>query len=213
MLSADSRESIFSRRPVMAAQFVLLLRRLMRWAEVDRAVFFGILTKIWGLGSGAVTVLLIASRFTPAVQGYYYTFSSLLAVQVFVELGLGTVIIQFASHEWSKLGLDEHRRIVGAPDALSRLISLGRVASKWYIIGGGIVAVGVGCAGYIFFSQSPRPGIEWMTPWFALSVLCGMNLCLVPVILIGSKRWFSTKSISFLIIPFIRECRYRAVPG
>ena len=82
-----------------------LLRRILHKAEIDRPVFFGLLTKIWAVGAGLVTAFLIVKHFSPAVQGYYYTFASLLALQVFVELGLGTVLVQFAAHEWSRLSL------------------------------------------------------------------------------------------------------------
>lgn len=168
-------------RSVALSQSIAVLQRLLRRAEADSAVLFGILSSIMRLGSGPVTALLIAFYFTPELQGYYFTFGSLLALQVFVELGLGTVIIQFASHEWSRLGLDERRRIVGSPEGLSRLASLGRLAFRWYAIAGGIIAVGLGLAGYGFFSQSPHLGIDWVVPWFVLCVLTGIRLCLVPV--------------------------------
>jgi hypothetical protein len=38
---------------------------------------------------------------TAVEQGFYYTFGSVLALQVFVKLGLVTVIVQMASHEWN----------------------------------------------------------------------------------------------------------------
>jgi len=157
-----------------------VLQRLLHWAEVDRAVAYGILANGWSLISGPVTLFLIATHFSTTVQGYYYTFGNVLALQVFVELGLANVIIQFASHEWSKLDLDGKRRIIGEPEALSRLVSLGRIAFLWYLVAGGIVAAGVGLGGYIFFSQSAYPGIDWVAPWFILCILSGINLWLVP---------------------------------
>ena len=95
--------------------------RFLRWAGVDRPIALSISARMWGLISGPVTMLLIAARFSKEVQGYYFTFSSLLALQVFLELGLGQVIVQFASHEWSHLGLDSTGRIAGSPAAMSRL--------------------------------------------------------------------------------------------
>ncbi len=55
---------------------------------IDRAVFYGILTRAWQFLAAPVTLLLIASRFSPEQQGFYYTMGSLLALQVFFELGL-----------------------------------------------------------------------------------------------------------------------------
>lgn len=157
------------------------LRRLLLKAEVDRAVIFGVLTTLRSFVIGPVTALLIAFYFTPELQGYYYTFGSLLALQIFAELGLGTVIIQFASHEWSGLSLDQSRRITGSATSLSRLVSLGRVAFRWYAVAGGLVATGLGIGGYIFLSQSPDPGFHWVAPWATLCLFTGVRLCLVAV--------------------------------
>lgn len=149
--------------------------------ELDRAVFYGLITKLWGLCSGPVTAILIATKFTPEIQGYYYTFATILALQVFIELGLGTVIVQFASHEWSKLKLNESGHIEGDNDSLSRLSSIAVIASKWYFMGGLLVTIGVGIGGYIFFSTSPDTGVHWRSPWFTLCVIEGISICLVPV--------------------------------
>ena len=155
-------------------------RELLHKIEVDRAVFFGILTKVWSIVSGPLTALLIILKFNPELQGYYYTFSSLLALQVFVELGLGTVIIQFASHEWSKLKLDNQGSITGDKHALSRLVSLANITFKWYLVGGVIIAFGLGLGGYLFL-KSQASNISWSSPWFALCFFTGISVCLIPV--------------------------------
>jgi hypothetical protein len=161
--------------------FIKIRENLKRF-EIDRAVFFGLLTRIWGLCAGPVTAILIAIHFTPAIQGYYYTFATILALQVFVELGLGTVIVQFASHEWSKLNLDGSGHIVGDRDALSRLVSIAKIAINWYLLGGIIVSIGLGMGGYIFFSTSPaNETVNWVAPWFLLSLATGISISLVPV--------------------------------
>jgi hypothetical protein len=149
--------------------------------EVDRPIVYGLAGRIWSFLSAPVTVVLITSRFTRELQGYYYTFNSLLGLQIFVELGLSIVVAQFASHEWSKLEWDPKFGLSGDADALSRLVSLGRVAMRWFAIGAAIVAVGLGSGGYLFFSQTPSHGIIWAAPWFALCLACAANLCLTPV--------------------------------
>ena len=154
---------------------------LLRRAQVTRATAWGIVTVGWRVLAGPVSITLIITRFTPELQGYYYTFASVLALQVFVELGFSRIVTYFAGHEWAKLSLDPQGRIVGDADALSRLVSLGQAGSRWYLMGGTIVAVGLGAAGYVFFSLSPDVGIVWEAPWFALSILSGMKLALTPV--------------------------------
>ena len=159
------------------------IRKLLIRLEVDKAVFFGILTRIWQTCAGPVTAILIANRFSLELQGFYYTFWSLLALQVFVQLGLATVIVPFASHEWSKLEINKNGQVVGDKDALSRLVSIANIASKWYVAGSIIVTFGLGFGGYYFFSINPDlvKDVEWTMPWLSLSLLTGITICIVPV--------------------------------
>lgn len=156
------------------------LNRLLHHAEVDRAVLFGLLTRFWQMLTGPVTLLLIARHMKPEVQGFYYTFASLLALQSFVELGFYVVIINVASHEWASLKLDNIGRICGESHALSRLVSLGRLTFKWYAAASAIFVVGVGAAGFVFFSQKSYPGIHWQFPWLVLVLLAGGTLWALP---------------------------------
>lgn len=165
----------------MLSQTIIRGKELLRRAQVTRATVYGIMGSGWGVVSGPVTAILIVVFFTPEVQGYYYTFTSVLALNIFFELGFSNIVKYFAGHEWAKLSLGQQGRIVGDADAYSRLVSLGRVTFRWYFMGGIIVALGIGTAGYIFFSRSPDVGVTWVAPWFALSVLSGVNMALIPV--------------------------------
>lgn len=147
---------------------------------IDDAILLVIARVGWTALSNIAIVLLIASLFTPELQGYYYTFSSLLALQVFVELGLNQVIVQFASHEWSHLGLDAHGRVTGSADALSRLTSLARHAWAWYGKASVTGTVLVSLLGIFFFSGSPD-GVQWGAPWVAFCVLSGIRVWLQPL--------------------------------
>jgi len=104
---------------------IRLVRDFLNLTHTDRVVTLGVITKVWEMLAGPVTLVIIARCFTPAVQGYYYTFASILALQVFAELGLGQVIVQFASHEWAHLHLDAAGRIEGDEQAKARLLNLG----------------------------------------------------------------------------------------
>lgn len=148
--------------------------------EIDRSVIYLLLTRTWQILSYPITVVLIAKGLTPELQGFYYTFASLLALQVFVELGFVLVITNVTSHEWAHLGLNSAGRIVGAPDALSRLVSLGRLIFKWYAAASLLFVVGVGSVGWIFFSQNHYAGIAWQLPWLTLVFLSGLLLWALP---------------------------------
>lgn len=148
---------------------------------VDPAVFWGGMTRISLFVATPLIILSIASYFTPELQGYYYTFSSLLALQVFGELGLGQVVLLFTSHEWSKLRFDDSGFVAGDPDALTRLVSLGRLVLKWFAVAAPLVSIVLGLVGFFFFSEKAGSEIKWLAPWLVLCVLTGINFCLMPV--------------------------------
>ncbi len=163
-----------------AAQMKDMLRVWLRRAEVDWAVFYGVLASVWRLMSSPITMLLIGRCLTPEMQGFYFTFGSLLALQSFLELNLTIAVLNVASHEWARLKLDEAGEIVGDPDALSRLVSLGRFVFKWYAVACVLFVVGVGTGGYIFFKQDPHPGVMWEGPWWGLVILSSLLLWSLP---------------------------------
>ncbi|MDD5079042.1 MAG: hypothetical protein PHH68_01790 [Candidatus Omnitrophica bacterium] len=161
--------------------FVNQVKLLLRKIKMDRAVFFALMARVCSGAIGLVTLFLIVRKFTPELQGYYYTFYNLVALQIFVELGLGTVIIQFASHEWASLRFDEKGNVVGSADALSRLISLARISMRWYVTGGVILTFLLSIFGYLFFSKSHSVIVNWAGPWFVLCLFTGFNILLVPL--------------------------------
>jgi O-antigen/teichoic acid export membrane protein len=149
---------------------------------VNRAIGFGVLTRMWSALAGPLTILLIATRFSKVEQGYYYTFSSLLALQIFFELGLLTVLAQFAAHEFAFLSWGEKGEITGSDVHHDRLIDLLGKGLKWYTISAVLLITALIPAGFWFFTQSPTNIVDfsWRLPW-ALAVLgVGVNLLLIP---------------------------------
>jgi hypothetical protein len=153
----------------------------MRKVGIDRPVLFGLSSSVWSAVSGPITALLIVKYFSQTIQGYHYTFGSLLALQLFIELGLGVVVLQFASHEWSRLSLNGDGYICGDPVAFSRLASLAALAVRWYLVGGVVLVIGLGVGGSLFFASAPDQTVKWLAPWLALCLLSGASICLVPI--------------------------------
>lgn len=149
---------------------------------IDPAVFYGLLGIVSRLVMGPVTLFLIATHFSRAVQGYYFTFTSFVGFQALVELGLTPMIVQFAAHEWPRLKLDEQGALVGDDEALSRLISIGRFAFAWYGVGAILFTAGCTCAGLYFFNRAPNGDhVEWVLPWICLCGAAGFLFFMTPI--------------------------------
>ncbi len=148
---------------------------------IDRATFWALSSKICLMGSGLVTTLMVAKFFSQEEQGYYYTFLSVLSLQIFAEFGLGIVVSSYASHEWAYLKLDDKGYIQGNQSSLSKLISLGNFAKKCYLKISTISFLVLLFGGGLFFSIKSSHNIHlWLMPWFLLSLLTAISLYLVP---------------------------------
>jgi hypothetical protein len=155
---------------------------LLRLAGVDRAIFFTLVSRGWSALAGPVTMVMVVKFLSPAEQGFFYTFSSLLALQVFFELGLAFVLMQCASHEKAHLEWTDAGTLEGDANAKARLASLLRFALRWY----GFVAVLIICllipAGLIFFGRNEPAGaaIHWRVPWISVVCVTGAGILLTP---------------------------------
>ena len=165
------------------------VKRFLIKIDIDRAIFYVLLGKGWGVVSGALTIIFISKFLTAEYQGYYYTFSSIIALQVFFELGLGSILVQFASHEMGKLKF-KNGNLEGDPASKSRLLSLIKLTLKWYFVIALSVLIVVSIAGYYFFDENlireaNVTSVNWIYPWTILVVLTSISMYFMPIIAIA----------------------------
>lgn len=151
---------------------------------IDRAIGFTILARGWASAAGLVTVALIARFLSPSEQGYYYTFGSLIALQIVFELGFSFVILQMASHERAHLAISSTDVISGDFVAHDRLASVLQKAVRWYTTAAVVLAVLLLFAGSRFFSahQHAGDGISWRIPWCAAAIAATLTFQLDPIL-------------------------------
>jgi O-antigen/teichoic acid export membrane protein len=163
-------------------------RRTRKWLQtglgIDRAIGFTILARGWASIAGLVTVALIARFLSPAEQGYYYTFSSLIALQIVFELGFSLVILQMASHERAHLIFSLDSVISGDPIAHARLASVLQKTVRWYTTAAVFLAVFLLTAGAHFFSAHHQAtgNVSWHIPWYAAALAATLTFQLDPLL-------------------------------
>ena len=150
---------------------------------LDRAIAYTVLARGWAGISGLITVALIARKLSPVEQGYYYTFGSLVALQIVFELGFSVVILQLATHEVAHLTIDAADRIFGPDAAHSRLASILRKALKWYSAAAVLMACVLIPAGWQFFASSggPNHNIAWRLPWICVVIASSITFQIDPI--------------------------------
>ena len=146
-----------------------LLRRVLHTLGIDRAVGFTVLARGWTSLSGIATLTLIARMLSPAEQGFYYTFYSLVAMQIVFELGFSVVILQTASHEAAHLQIAPDGSVTGDQTAHTRLASVLQKSVKWYTVAAVLMGSALVPVGIHFFHATRQPAgsppVHWMAPW------------------------------------------------
>lgn len=145
----------------------------------------------WQFLAGPITVVLIGLYFSGEVQGYYYTFWSLIALQTIFEFSFQPVIVNFASHEWGQLSQqsesqpDTDAPSDNQPPAISRLASLLRGSLLWYGVAALLFFLVIGTAGFYFFAQGESSQrLSWKPAWWALVGFTAVNFWTIPFIAI-----------------------------
>lgn len=157
--------------------------RILQKCGIDRAIAYTLAGRSWSVLATPVTWLLIGRYLLPAQQGFYYTFGSVIAMNVLLELGLTGVIVQFASHEKAHLEWVASDHLSGSENAYGRLGELLRLSMRWYGAASALILLLLMPLGIAFFSRTPV-SFQWRTPWVILTSTAAINLLIAPLLAI-----------------------------
>jgi len=157
------------------------MRKILAYMAVDRAVAYTLATRSWSLVSSVVTLILVVRYLTPDEQGYFYTFVSLLALQILFELGMSVVVMQFASHEMANLVWAESGVLEGDSNSKSRLRSLMLLVTKLYGVIAILLIIVILPIGWAFFSTGDlESSVHWRVAWAWLVLIAAVNILIMP---------------------------------
>lgn len=152
---------------------------------MDKAIAYSSGSRIIGGFTGVISVFFISTFLTGVEQGFYYTFGSILALQVFFELGLTGIMTQYVAHEVSHLQLNTDNQYEGEEKYKSRLASLVHFCVKWYTVLAILVFVFLLIVGLVFFShygEEHSADVEWHSPWVLICLGTSLNIFQSPFI-------------------------------
>lgn len=85
----------------------------VRKLGVDKSIAYSSGARVVQAFTGVASILFIAQFLTKTEQGFYYTFGSIIAIQIFFELGLTNIITQYVAHEASHLKWTDSTHLEG----------------------------------------------------------------------------------------------------
>ncbi|QHS52982.1 lipopolysaccharide biosynthesis protein [Edaphobacter sp. 12200R-103] len=175
-------------KPENPATESVAIIQVKRWLKevvgLDRAIVFTIFARVWQSAAGLITIFLIARLLSPVQQGYYYTFVSLVALQIVFELGFSFVIQQMASHERANLTISANYEVGGDPVAHARLASVLQKTVRWYSIAAVLMVGSLIFAGFYFFSHHQRGALDagWKIPWCCVALAASITFQIDPIL-------------------------------
>lgn len=161
-------------------------RGALRALAGDAGVRATAAARLIALGGAPVTLYLAATRLPPAAQGYYFVAVNVVALAQLCELGLGTIVVQFASHEWPRLRWGAGGGLDGDPTARDAVQALLRAALRWFGIAALVLMAVAGAGGALLFGRGfASPAFGFVVLWCGLVALTALYLLAVPFVCVA----------------------------
>lgn len=181
---------------------MLGIKQIAQKMGVDKAIAYSSGARVVQGFTGVGSIFFISTFLTGVEQGFFFTFGSILALQVFFELGLTGIMTQYVAHEVSHLTFDENKEYHGEDRYKSRLASLVHFCVKWYAIIAIMIFIFLNAVGYVYFNKfgdNQGEVVEWQTPWILISIATAIQLFVSPLTSILSGLGFvkQTSKITF----------------
>ena len=149
-------------------------------SRFDKGMLAVLAHRTWQAGAGLITLACIAYFLSPVEQGYYYTFASLAALQMLLDMGLSIVLVQVAAHEFIGLTWGKKGEVAGPKP--QRFLALVQKSFRWYAAAA-VVFIFAYPAGLFFFAGAPiKLDYEWCWAWLLLVTATSAGLIFMPAL-------------------------------
>jgi hypothetical protein len=156
-----------------------IFSRLMISREITSTLIYRALY----IGCSSVLIFAIPFSLSTTELGYYFTFSSITALQIFFELGVSFVFLQFFSHLKAKIVINHSGLIEGDEYSLTKIKFYFDFLIKWYSTVSIVFLSTIPIFGTLFFNnQGDQPLQLWIYPWLWLCLLTSINIFLSAII-------------------------------
>lgn len=158
-----------------------IISKLIKLSSIDYHIGLTLLFRFSSIIFGGLLILMIPFKLTSPEQGYYFTFSSLIGLQVFFELGFNYVIVQVVGHEMANIYVNKKGILDGNVFNVNRVYSLVPMIKKWYGFISVFFFISVFIIGFFFFYKNGVLSIrDWLPAWSLIVLFSAINLFMSP---------------------------------
>ncbi|MBK4736710.1 hypothetical protein [Noviherbaspirillum pedocola] len=160
------------------------LRRLLRRADIDLAIGYTLINRIWMLGSNAVTMLFIVHFLDGTQQGLYFTFLTLLGLHIVFDFGFSYTITQWVAREGAQLSrLPDGAETLSADTAVRARVGalLGQAAPRVLALAMAFLVFALVTGYWLFGSDGRIARGDWLLPWLLVCLLTTLRILLLSV--------------------------------
>ena len=158
----------------------------VRALAADPGVRGAAASRMIALVGAPVSLYLAATRLPPNTQGYYFVAINILAIAQLCELGLGTIIVQFASHEWPSLRWGSRGGLDGDPTALDAISAILLAAIRWFAVAALVLFVIAGIGGELLYGPPMSgDGFGFAVLWCSFIALTAVYLPVIPFLCVA----------------------------
>jgi hypothetical protein len=180
----------------------------LRALAADAGVRATATTRAIALVGAPISIYLAATRLAPQQQGLYFVAVNVIALAQLFEIGLGSIVVQFASHEWPRLHWTSGGGLDGESQARDAITAVLRSALRWYGVAALVLVAIAGGGGLLLYgtAYAGSPG-GFAVPWCAFVALTALYFLVVPLVataegcgdLISVQRMRSWQAVALLV--------------
>jgi hypothetical protein len=142
-----------------------------------------LLTRLLSLVAAPITLLLVATKRPMEEQGLYFLFWNAQALSQLMELSIGALMVQFASHESASIRWNARGGVAGDSAAVQRITSVLEEGLRWYRrVAVLTLTLGGIAGGWLILVRRSEVSPEPLLPWLATIVLTAAYLPVIPLL-------------------------------
>lgn len=158
------------------------MKKIFLFFGLNPSIIFTVSGRLIQAIGGLILIFLVSKFLTKEEQGYYYTFGSLIAIQIFFELGFTTIITQFVAHENAHINWDEFSLSEKSQIHVSRLSFLFKFCLKLFTFLSIVLLFTLIFLGIFFFKKFSSSNVIWEAPWVILAFSTSLLLVTSPIL-------------------------------